>query len=201
MPFTSKIKADYVKMINDSLDNITIDSIEDFVLVQQALQLVILSNSQQPTTDIEHQLPEKYKAEILFINAYLKDPEDYVQKETDYDEYKQIIKDRITSKIDELSSLNQEQKRILIQNQSASKAKIAARPVPGTLSAPVPTFFLAKARALPDRHQEHCSEVLIDYMTLEEERGIPIQPLYTNYAVIDDMAREEDRVISIQPRQ
>lgn len=233
MPFTSKIKADYVEMINYSLDNITIDSIEDFVLVQQALQLVILANSQQPITDIDHQLPEKYKAKILSINAYLKDPEDYVQKETDYDEYKQIIKDRITSKINELGSLNQEQKKLYIQNQFASKTKIAENqaimskhtpPQPGTdahvlsedellarmqlmmNAAPsvpelrgsfAPTLFLPRVPALPNRHQVYYR--IDDLMAQEQERGIVIQPRYTN-AVRDFMDLEEDHNFSIQPR-
>ena len=118
MPLSSKLRADYAELINQQLDTIRIDTVEDFTLVQQALNNII-----QPAT---YQVPEKYKEKIFGINDYLKDPGDYVQYESDYDEYKQIITDRIASKIDEFKSLSESQKREYIENQLPQRSQTAA---------------------------------------------------------------------------
>ena len=44
MPLSSKLKADYVELINDRLDKIPIESIEEFNVVIQSLQ-----NNQDPS--------------------------------------------------------------------------------------------------------------------------------------------------------
>ena len=118
MPFTTKLKADYIELINQSLDTIMMDTVEDFAVVQQALENMLELNP-------EYQVTEKYKEKMISINFYLNEPEDYVQHESDYAEYQQIIKERIESKIKELGSLNTEQKQTYIQVQAAAKAQVA----------------------------------------------------------------------------
>lgn len=116
MPLSSKLKADYIELINQQLDRVQIDSVEDFELAQQALQNII-----QPTTGYD--IPEKYREKMFLIKDYLQSPEYYVEHEQNYNEYKQIIIDRITVKIDELQSLSATQKQSYIQNQQDHRAR------------------------------------------------------------------------------
>lgn len=116
MPLTSKLRADYIELINKQLDTIQIDSLEDFALAEQALQNIILP--------VEGYLsPEKYREKIFFIKDYLHSPEDYVQHEQDYKEYQQIIRERIAAKAGELQSLDMTQKQSYIQHQQAQRAQ------------------------------------------------------------------------------
>ena len=117
MPLSSKLKADYIELINQQLDSVQLDSMEDFELAQQALQNII-----QPTTGYE--IPEKYREKMFLIKDYLQSPEDYVEHVQNYDEYKQIIRDRITAKINEFQLLSAEQRNIYIQEQNTRRAYI-----------------------------------------------------------------------------
>ena len=125
MPLSNKLKADYTELINQGLDTIRIDSIEDFDLVQQALHHIIQPAAASGSQQIQYQIPEKYKEKIFVINDYLKDPGDYVQNESDYDEYKQIITSRIAAKINEFQSLSASQKQDYIQHQENQRSQIA----------------------------------------------------------------------------
>ena len=115
MPLSTKLRAEYAELIAQSLDNIPIDSLEDFDSVHQALQNIIRPAASRHS--IAYTVPEKYKDRMFAIKDHLQDPGDYVEHERDYDEYKQIIRDRITSKIQELQSFDSAQKEAYIQNQ------------------------------------------------------------------------------------
>lgn len=119
MPLTSKLRADYVELINNQLDTIKFDSLEDFVLVEQALQNII-----QPMENYSQ--PEKYREKMSFIEEYLQSPEDYVEHESNYSEYQQIIRERINAKILELQSLDMTQKQFYIQHQQTLRSQIQA---------------------------------------------------------------------------
>lgn len=116
MPFTSKLRADYVELINQELDTIQIDSLEDFALVEQALQNII-----QPAEG--YSSPEKYREKMFFIKGYLQSPELYVTHEQNYDEYTQIIRDRITAKINESQLLSAEHREQLLQQGLQNRAR------------------------------------------------------------------------------
>ena len=109
MPLSSKLKADYVELINDRLDKIPIESIEEFNVVIQSLQNII-----SPVSGFRAH--EKYRDRMFVINDYLKTPEDYVEFEDDFAEYQQIVQDRIAQKIAELQALNNAQKNAYIQS-------------------------------------------------------------------------------------
>ena len=121
MPFTPKLKADYIEMINQSLDSIRLESVEDFKLVRNALEAVIKRES-NATLSVE----EKYKENIFFINDYLKEPGDYVADEKNYIEYEEIIKGRIEVKIEEFDSLDTQQKEQYIQNQHDRMSEVSS---------------------------------------------------------------------------
>ena len=114
MPLSSKFKADYVEFINDQLDKIPIESIEEFNVVIQSLQNII-----SPISGFK--VNEKYKDRMFIIKDYLNSPEDYVESEDDFDEYQQIIKDRIEKKTTELQTLNNSQRNAYIQNYQAGR--------------------------------------------------------------------------------
>lgn len=114
MPLSSKLKADYNELINQQLDSIQIDSIEDFDLTQQALLNIL-----QPRED--YSLPEKFREKIFFIKDSLQSPEDYVEHESNYNEYKELIRERIKAKITEFQSLSETKKQAYIQNQQEQR--------------------------------------------------------------------------------
>ena len=85
--------------------------------------------------------PQKYQEKMSIIKEYLQCPEDYVESQENFDEYKEIIIERIIAKIEELKSLNQNQKMSYIQIQAHRKAQITQNqqimsqhkpPVPGS---------------------------------------------------------------------
>lgn len=103
MTLSTKLRAEYAELIAQQLDNIPIGSLDDFDLVQQALKNVIRPAASRHS--LIFTVPEKYQERMFAIKDYIQEPGNYVQHEHDYDEYKQIIRDRITSKINELQSL------------------------------------------------------------------------------------------------
>lgn len=99
MSLSNKLRADYIELINQQLDNIQIISLDDFEIAQHALQHIV-----QPQEG--YSFPEKYQEKMFSINDYLQSPEDYVEHKQNYSEYQQIIRARIVAKINELQSLN-----------------------------------------------------------------------------------------------
>ncbi|MDA8561490.1 hypothetical protein N9L02_00055 [Gammaproteobacteria bacterium] len=108
MPFSTKLKADYIEMINHQLDNIKIEVLNDFTLVQEFLLGII--------DPLNYFSAPKYSEAMNDIREYLDSPENWVEDSSDYEEYRKIIVDRITSKIDELKNMSVSQKKAYIEN-------------------------------------------------------------------------------------
>lgn len=114
MPLSNKLRADYIELINQQLDSVQITSLADFELVQQALQNIL-----QPVEG--YLVPVKFQEKVFFIKDTLQSPEDYVMHEANYNEYQEIIRERIHAKINEIQSLSEEQKQVYTQNQQEQR--------------------------------------------------------------------------------
>jgi hypothetical protein len=117
MPLTSKLRADYIELINQQLDNLSIETIEDFDLVREALSHIMLPEPRYITRST-YAVPEKYQESMDYIKSFLDEPESHVEDRANDHEYKHIIRDRITAKINELQALSEPQKQAYIQVQS-----------------------------------------------------------------------------------
>lgn len=118
MALSSKLKADYVELINQKLDHMPILSIEEFDLVSAALSYIVT-----PLTG--YTIPEALQERIFDISELIYSPESYVESESDFAEYKTIIRDRIVAKKDELLSFSDEQKLTYIQTYQERGAAAA----------------------------------------------------------------------------
>lgn len=133
MPFNTKLIAEYTELINEELDNIAINTIEEYGLISSALQkhlppepgiwnflLRYLLNFLFPTPP----LPAYIEARVSMVKYYLDYPEDYVALPENYAEYKQIIVQRIKAKISEFESLDVVQKENYMQNLAVKSGKV-----------------------------------------------------------------------------
>lgn len=116
MALSKKLKADYVELINEKLDHISIRMIEEFDLINEALMHVVT-----PQTD--YLIPEAQREQIMDISDLLNSPEEYVASEDDYAEYQQIIRDRIHAKVLEFQSLSDAQKLAYMKALSERELK------------------------------------------------------------------------------
>ena len=116
MPLTSKLRADYTEMINHQLDHIKIDELEDFESLLKSLQKIT-----QPLANPRGE--EKYRETMIQIRYYLECPDEYVAEQENYSEYQQIIKDRISAKINEIQSLSASQRQDYIEKARVEKAE------------------------------------------------------------------------------
>ncbi|WP_133136678.1 hypothetical protein [Legionella rowbothamii] len=136
MPFDNKLIADYTELINDELDNIAINTIEEYGLISSALQRLLpaesgiwnfllrkLGNFLFPTP-APTPLPKYIEERVSMVKYYLDSPEDYVALPENYAEYKQIIVQRIKAKISEFASLDAVQKDNYMQNLAAKKSMV-----------------------------------------------------------------------------
>lgn len=137
MPLTTKLIADYIELINHQLDNLLIETIDDFESVREALNHIIpppapryltrfvrsFSRNLNQTTYV---VPEKYQESMDYIKSFLEEPENYVQDRANYNQYKRIIRERIAAKIKELQNLSEPRKQAYIQAQSARRAQVTA---------------------------------------------------------------------------
>ena len=96
MTMTSKLRADYIEMINSALDEISINTFEDFDAIISCLNSII----NQQVGHVTRQDLEEAKESIA---EYLNSPESFVRNSEDYAEYQQIVRDRINAKINDLS--------------------------------------------------------------------------------------------------
>lgn len=132
MPFDNKLIADYTELINDELDNIAINTLEEYGLISSALQRLIppeygiwsyvkdiLFPTLPPTV-----LPKYIEERVSMVKYYLDSPEDYVTLPENYTEYKQIIIRRIKAKISEFEALDIVQKESYMQNLAAKKGTV-----------------------------------------------------------------------------
>ena len=118
MALSSKLKADYVELINQQLDHIPMPSIEEFNLVNEALINIVSPRA-------GYSIPEALRERIFDISDLLDSPEDYVESKEDYAEYQQIIRDRINAKVLELQSCNEKQKEAYIKAHKERKTAAA----------------------------------------------------------------------------
>ncbi len=115
---SSKLRADYIEMINHVLDGIHVDSPEDIQTAQTDLQ-----NLLTPVEGFVYS--QKYCETLDFIADYIENPENYVEHREDDEAFCQIIRDRIAAKINEFNALNEAQKLQYIQAQQKQRASAA----------------------------------------------------------------------------
>lgn len=121
MSFSSKLKADYVQLINEELDSIPVNQAEQFNLVAQELQNIITSDLILLVKSFfcpQINLPAPIQEQLNEIRYIYNNPKDYVASVADYPEYKQILKGRITAKISEFRSFTEKEKQNYIQFQN-----------------------------------------------------------------------------------
>ncbi|MDR3503286.1 MAG: hypothetical protein P4L79_11980 [Legionella sp.] len=136
MSFDNKLIADYTELINEELDNIAINTIEEYGLISSALQRLLppepglwnfllrhLGNFLFPTPP-PTPLPEYIEERVSMVKYYLDSPEDYVALPEDYAEYKRILVQRINAKISEFASLDAVQKENYMQNLNAKNGTV-----------------------------------------------------------------------------
>lgn len=122
MGLGTKLIADYVEMINAELDQIPVKRGEDFKLVAQELQQIICTSLfssfkgaflSKPKPTLSRQILDQ----IDYIRFCYNNPKEYVASSSDYSEYKNILKERITAKIKEFQDFNLEDKKAYIAFQ------------------------------------------------------------------------------------
>ncbi|KTD71295.1 hypothetical protein [Legionella tucsonensis] len=122
MTFSSKLKADYVEMINGELDSIPVAHIEEFILIAQELQKLITSSFILVLNGIFHSpmkstLTEAAQEQIAYVRYCYNTPKDFVKNAKDYTEYQQILAERITAKITEFQTFTTKEKNAYIEFQ------------------------------------------------------------------------------------
>lgn len=134
MAMTSKLRADYIEMINSALDEISINTVEDFDAIISCLNSII--NPQ--VVHVTRQDLEEAKESIA---EYLNSPESFVRNSEDYAEYQQIVRDRINAKINEFAQMSQAQKQAYIAEQQHKRTvtehqhqefRVRTPPAPGS---------------------------------------------------------------------
>src|SRR3990167_4907138 len=113
MPLSSKLRAEYVELINQALDTIPMLKPADFGTAVRDLEKILASTSGGGTLDFDPQLKESMET----VHEYYIQPESYVAARTDDAEYQQIIKDRIQAKINEFNSFTSTQKHQYVVDQ------------------------------------------------------------------------------------
>ncbi len=112
MPFSTKLIADYVEMINGELDRIPVEQPAEFKFITEELQNMIswsffgaIKNCffKAPPKPV---LPQATKEQLDYIRYCLDTPQEFVKSAADYAEYKQIITQRINAKIKEFQSMD-----------------------------------------------------------------------------------------------
>jgi len=118
MPLTNKLTADYAELVNAALDNLPVQITADFASITEALRAVL-------NPDEAYNITSELQEAMNGLTEYLASPEMYVEKADDYVEYQQIVRTRITSKIDEFESFNDTEKQDYISEQEERKAQAA----------------------------------------------------------------------------
>ncbi|CAM2843549.1 Uncharacterised protein [Legionella steigerwaltii] len=114
MPFSTKLKADYIEMINWELDSIPMERREEFNLIAQDLQNIITSDFVLAIKSIfcpKIVLPKATQDQLNYIRYCFNTPKDFVKSAADYSEYQQILKERITAKINEFRKFSEKEQR------------------------------------------------------------------------------------------
>ena len=133
MSFDNKLIADYTELINEELDNIAVNTMEEYGLISTALQRLLppasgiwgfflyylnklLFPAPPPTP-----LPKHIEERVSMVKYYLESPEDYVALPENYAEYQQILVRRIKAKIAEFESFDSIQRENYIKNLAAKR--------------------------------------------------------------------------------
>lgn len=122
MSFSSKLKADYVELINGELDRIPVERVAEFSLIAQELQKLIapafvLSLKSLFGCSSKSTLPKATQEQIAYVSYCYKTPKDFVQTAEDFPQYQQILRDRITAKITEFQTFTEKEKTAYIAFQ------------------------------------------------------------------------------------
>lgn len=112
MSLSNKLIADYVELINHKLDGFQVENVNDFPLIITALEAI---------TREDKSIPPALLDRVIDVREMLDHPEDYVQDQVNYPEYKEIILKRVSEKINELVSLSSQQQVSLIEEQKKLK--------------------------------------------------------------------------------
>ncbi|KTD44275.1 hypothetical protein [Legionella parisiensis] len=130
MTFSSKLRADYVELINEELDRIPVVGIEEFNLIAEELQILItppfilalkgfFSCNPKKST-----LTEAAQNQIAYIHYCYNTPKDFVTNTKDYSEYQQILKERISAKITEFQKFTEKEKNAYITFQREQHSEV-----------------------------------------------------------------------------
>ncbi len=129
MPFSTKLIADYVEMINGELDHIPVEQPAEFKFIIEELQDMISWSFPKILRNCffkapsKPDLPHATREQLNYISYCLNTPQDFVKSSADYAEYKKILTQRITAKINEFQSMNTKAKWGYIEFQKESHSE------------------------------------------------------------------------------
>jgi len=107
--FSSKLNADYTELANTYLDHIPVYTETDFKTIEVCLKYFLEKNEVGTGSD-------ELRERVIDIKALLDHPEIYVELEINYNLFKDIIIDRIKSKIKEFETMSPQEKKDYIEN-------------------------------------------------------------------------------------
>lgn len=196
MPLSNKLKADYIELFNNTLDNIPIKSLDNFNTLARLLEDMV---SKQ---DVK---PENVSDDLSSIRGLIQEPELFAKPE-DQDEFRDLLILRINSKINELRTLSTTQKEEIIeenikkQHQVTIKHEIMKRAQPPKPNSPSHTLseyeWLAELQR--DAQSESVTEAPASFIYFwgrnSEERYTPEQ-FETAYA--EEVAQRQEEIEAI----
>jgi lambda repressor-like predicted transcriptional regulator len=113
--FEEKLQADYVEMINEKLDRLSLNTVTDFESIEKALGILLKYNMARAEDD-------ELRSRLEDIVEILNSPELYVADEKKYADFKKLIRNRIAKKVHEIQNLSKKEKNQAIANQQEQKA-------------------------------------------------------------------------------
>src|SRR3990167_2782186 len=115
--FSSKLNADYTELANTYLDHIPVYTETDFKTTEVCLKYLLEKNEVGTGSD-------ELRERVIDIKALLDHPEIYVELEINYNLFKDIIIDRIKSKIKEFETMSPQEKKDYIENQQKQREEV-----------------------------------------------------------------------------
>ncbi|VEH37103.1 hypothetical protein [Legionella sainthelensi] len=97
MPFSTKLIADYVEMINGELDHIPVEQPAEFKFIIEELQDMISWSFPKILRNCffkapsKPDLPHATREQLNYISYCLNTPQDFVKSSADYAEYKKFL--------------------------------------------------------------------------------------------------------------
>ncbi|MBS0652902.1 MAG: leucine-rich repeat domain-containing protein [Verrucomicrobia bacterium] len=186
---SSKVKADWVELINDQLDKLSVHSPEEAKTVSAALSslvslwgeflqghsdLRVAEAAQRVLSQVQTSLPEELSAplkkRIESIQELLAEPDLYVQVPDNFLQFQNTVLDRIRGKIEELGSIDAS---TISQRAEERAAQAAARDQ---------AQVLMQGRRMPSP--------VDDAATLSEHQGHWSYQIYTSF---NELAASQDR--------